>query len=586
MTRGIMQILGLSALRHDTAAALLENGVVKVAVENDKLTRSRTRGLPEAAIRSCLEATDTRWTDLSMVSVATRPLRAWMRKTLLPANLSAVAPLISSCHGASGLGVVSEELSHLRALRRKAGSCPVITFDHHLCHAASAFFLSPFDHALILTIDEDGDGISGMLAVGEDSRIRVLRTIAFPHSPAWVYSQVTRLAGFSRGEEHKTQWLSVEGEPAFKEVLLKILRGSRGPVPHLDYSFFNRSWSSGLSFSDRFYREAGLPCDHTEMNDHQRKSLARSIQDVCCELVTELIHHFCHAHTVNQVCLAGGLFQNSLLVSALEKNLGLEHVFVPPAPGNAGTAVGAAYLAWYQLFPQCHTKPVFHVYAGLQYDRHQTKEVLDNSKARYSLQNTEQRKLEAAVNLLHAGKIVGWFQGASEFGPRALGNRSVLASPWAPYVKENLNDFIKHREWFRPFAISVPEEDCAQYFEASRQCQFLNSLGWARQDNRCLPESFLLPSCQVRLHVVRKTSNPLFWQLLKRFGERAPAPMLLNTSFNLFGEPLVVSPRDALRSYFCSGLDALIIDNFVLSKSPMHTSVANVQVSSTVALRA
>lgn len=171
--------------------------------------------------------------------------------------------------------------------------------------------------------------------------------------------------------------------------------------------------------------------------------------------------------------------------------------------------------------------------------------------------------------MLNAGKIVGWFQGAAEFGPRALGNRSVLASPWAPYVRENLNDFIKHREWFRPFAISVPEEDCPQYFDASSQCGFMNSLGRVRSDAHCLPEGFLLPDGQVRLHVVRQRSNPLFWRLLKRFGEQGPAPMLLNTSFNLFGEPLVLTPRDAMRSYFGSGLDALIIDTFVLSKAPM-----------------
>jgi carbamoyltransferase len=177
--------------------------------------------------------------------------------------------------------------------------------------------------------------------------------------------------------------------------------------------------------------------------------------------------------------------------------------------------------------------------------------------------------VEAAIQLLHAGKIVGWFQGATEFGPRALGNRSVLASPWAPYVKENLNDYIKHREWFRPFAISVSKEDCPRYFNASQQCRFMNSLARMRPGDQSLPESFLVPGNLVRLHVVEQRSNPLFWRLLKRFGEQAPAPMLLNTSFNLFGEPLVTTPRDAMRSYFCSGVDALIIDNFVLSKAPI-----------------
>jgi carbamoyltransferase len=207
------------------------------------------------------------------------------------------------------------------------------------------------------------------------------------------------------------------------------------------------------------------------------------------------------------------------------------------------------------------------VYWGPKITGQQAKDVLDNSKARYFLQTTEDRKLDATIQLLMAGKIVGWVQGSCEFGPRALGNRSVLASPWAPYVRENLNDYIKFREWFRPFAISVTEEDCPQYFECSQLCRFMNSLGWTRDGSSVLPDGFLLAGGRVRLHVVERRSNPLFWRLLKRFGEHAAAPMLVNTSFNLFGDPLVASPRDAIRSYFCSGIDALVIDNFVLSKA-------------------
>jgi carbamoyltransferase len=214
-------------------------------------------------------------------------------------------------------------------------------------------------------------------------------------------------------------------------------------------------------------------------------------------------------------------------------------------------------------------------YWGPSFNRTEIKDTLDNSKARYSLQITEDRKMDMAVQLLHAGKIVGWYQGATEFGPRALGNRSVLASPWADYVKENLNDYIKHREWFRPFALAIPEEDCDRWFEGSPSCRYMNSLATAKPAQDGLPESFLLPGNRVRLHVVSREANPTFWRLLKRFGESAPAPILVNTSFNLFGEPLVVKPRDAMRSYFCSGLDALIIDNFVLSKSAVsHLVVA------------
>jgi carbamoyltransferase len=267
-------------------------------------------------------------------------------------------------------------------------------------------------------------------------------------------------------------------------------------------------------------------------------------------------------------------------VASLEQRLGMNHVYVPPAPGNSGNAIGAAALAWHRTMGQPRISPAKHTYWGPCYSRAEIKDVLDNCKARYSLHTTEERKLDAALQFLQAGKIVGWYQGAAEFGPRALGNRSLLASPWAPYVRENLNDYIKHREWFRPFALAVPEEDCARYFDCSQLCCSMNSLASARLAPGLLPEGFTLPGNLVRLHVVQKDSNPLLWRLLKRFGEQAPAPVLVNTSFNLFGEPLVVKPRDAVRSYFCSGIDALIIDNFVLSKAAAsHIVVASTRAS-------
>jgi carbamoyltransferase len=289
-------------------------------------------------------------------------------------------------------------------------------------------------------------------------------------------------------------------------------------------------------------------------------------------MVKDVVEDLRRREGIQEVCFAGGLFQNVLLVASLEKDLGMNQVFVPPAPGNAGASLGAARLVWHQVLQKPRNDAPPHAYLGPKFDRHAIRDVLENSKNRYVFSNTEERKLDVGVQLLQSGKIVAWFQGAAEFGPRALGNRSVLASPWAAYVKENLNDFIKHREWFRPFAISVPEEDCDKYFEASPQCRFMNSVGTVRPGADCLPESFLLPNRQVRLHVVDRRSNPAFWSLLKRFGEEAPAPMLLNTSFNLFGEPLVVTPRDAMRSYFGSGLDALIMDRFILSKAALPVS--------------
>lgn len=579
-----MRILGCSSFTTNTAAAILENGVITTAIENDKIVGKRTRGLPEAAIRSCFENTGTWWNELDAVAVATQPLRGWARKAQLRARLSFRAPVASAYYEANEIGSLARQLNDLRVLRKRAaGSARVSTFNHHLCHAASSFYLSPFDRALILTADEHGDGISASLAIGEGNRIRVLRTIPYPHSIAWIYSQVTDLVGFlPHQEEHKTQWLSLEGEPSYKNVFMQMLGGASGPVPRLDYSFFNPGLATHLTFSQKFYRQTGLPADSKEFSEEQRKALASSVQEACAEVLAGMIEHFRRSEGVKPVCLAGGLFQNALLVSFLEKNF--DQVFVPPTPANAGTALGAALLAWYGLTQSQRGDSFFDVFCGPRFTNQQIKEVLDNCKARYSLQNTQDRQLDITVRLLGAGKIVGWFQNGCEFGPRALGARSVLASPWAPYVKENLNDFIKHREWFRPFAIAVPEEDSSQYFEASAACRFMNSVATTRPEMKCLPESFLLPQNRVRLHVVAQARNRLLWQLLRRFGEHAPAPMLLNTSFNLAGEPLVVTPRDALRSYSCSGLDALVIGNFVLCKSSLTTATRDVPVSESMSI--
>lgn len=392
----------------------------------------------------------------------------------------------------------------------------------------------------------------------------------------WFYTQITKLLGFdSHRDEHKTQWLSLEGEPVFKDVFLEMLRGRRSHLPQLDRAYVNLV---DMSLSRKFYRQIGLQEqeEERELSDDLRRNLARSIQDVCEEIVGSMIEHYRQREGIQSVCLGGGLFQNALLVANLENRLGINEVFVPPAPGNSGSALGAGMLVWHQAMQKPRLPAVRCLYTGPACNRIEVKDVLDNCKARYSLQTTVERRLDATLQLLESGKIVGWFQGRAEFGPRALGNRSLLASPWASYVKENLNDYIKHREWFRPFAVAVAEEDCAHYFECSALCQSMNSLARVKPSVDVLPEGFVLAGNFVRLQVVQQKANPLLWQLLKRFGEHAPAPLLVNTSFNLFGEPLVVKPRDAVRSYFCSGIDALVIDNFVLSKTPAKIAPASV----------
>jgi carbamoyltransferase len=576
-----VNILGLSGLAHDTAAALLSDNGIVAAMEESKLVRMRaTTGIPREAIRYCLERAGMGWNGIECVAVASRPLRAWVRQAWLRTRLTPFAPVPSGYYQAKALGELGRELNNGRLLYSLGGSpnLRVLNLEHHLCHAASAFYASAAGRAVVLTLDEQGDGRAGAVALGEDTRLRILQSIPFPHSPAWVFSQVTDLIGFEpHADEHKTQWLGLEGEPVFEDLFLKLLRGSAGKWPHLAASYFSRGLAGRIAFSPKFYRAVGVDpavgkaaedgSARPQIPEQLCKQLAASVQQACAKVAAELAERYRTETGAKSLCLAGGLFLNPIVVSHVERNTGFDNVFVQPAAGNEGTALGAAWYVRHHMQGKPRQAPANQLAWGPGYSSQEIKQVLDNCKARYRFHVSEEQILEETVQLLAVGKIVGWFRGAAEFGPRSLGNRSLLASPWAPYVKENLNEYVKRRQAFRPFAISVPSECASEFFDYTPSARFMATLGSAKPEAARLLEGFLLPGNRVRLHVVERAANSPLWRLLNRFGQLAPAPMLVNTSFNLFGEPLVVAPRDAVRSYFCSGIDALIIGNFSLSKS-------------------
>jgi carbamoyltransferase len=574
-----MKILGLSSFRHSTAAALMIDGKCVAAIENAKLARTQTSGLPEAAIHFCLKYGGLEWRELDAVAVAAQPVQGWLRRSAGTARRLGFSPLASAYCQMNDWSKLVSDLGDFRILKSMGlSSCRLFTFEHHLCHAATTFYLSPFDRALIVTFDENGDGRTGTICLGEGARIRLLKTISFPHSLAWFYSRITELIGFiPQAEEHKTQWLSLQGQPALKDFFLGMFRGKNGVIPYLNGDFVSQGVTGQRSLSPLFLKQAGM--SGGELTQEDRSVLASSIQEACTELVADIVTEYLKKEKVEKVCLGGGLFKNILLVSDLESRIGAGKVFVPPASGNSGNALGAAMLAWHQRNP-VRSEVGADYYWGPAFKSQEIRELLIGSKTFFSLYDTAEQKLHNTIRLLQAGKIVGWFQGRAEFGSRALGNRSLLASPWAPYVKENLNDHVKHREWFRPFAISVPEEDSATYFESSPLCGWMNSLATVRSDAQAVPREFCLPGNRIRLHVVERKKNPLFWSLLKRFGSHAPAPLLLNSSFNVAGEPLVTCPQDAIRSYFSSGIDALAIENFLFMKDTTKHVLAKAQAAS------
>jgi carbamoyltransferase len=327
----------------------------------------------------------------------------------------------------------------------------------------------------------------------------------------------------------------------------------------VDRSFFHGDRLTHGGFSAKFYERLGLP-DGTDIPSELRASVAAGLQQAIEKAVAEM------AGAGENLCLAGGLNFNALLVAALENSPRWKNVFVQPAAGNAGTALGAVFHAWHNIYGQRGRSSMKDLCLGPSFSADEIKQVLENCKLRFRYLLTTDELIDKAVEEINSDRIIAWMHGKMEFGPRALGNRSILASPLNPYSTENLNTYIKHREPFRKFAASVPAELASEYFEVGPNARFLATVGHLRPEHRKTLESAVLGADRIRVHTVGKDDNPLYWRLLHAAGKATGLPILYNTSFNLFGDPLVCTPRDAVRSFYSSGIDAMFVGNFFLQK--------------------
>jgi carbamoyltransferase len=517
-----MTILGIGGVLGDAAAALIKDGTVAAAIEEAKLTRRAQPGrLPESAIAACLRIAAITPGDVDYVALA-RPLPPG---SALPTAL------------------------------RVFSKARVVSIDHHAAHAAAAYFPSPFDRATVITLDREGDLRCGAKWRGEGRRLILESEILYPDSIGELYGRVTELLGFqSRADEHRVQWLSATGEPRHLDVFRKI-----GGNHSIDRSYFESGQEGRGGFGAQFFEQLGNT-GRADFTPKQRADIAASMQKMLEEYVIGL------AGDAENICLAGGVAWNALLVSALETCGRFKGVFAQPAAGNAGTALGAALSVWNDLNAGSPRIDGGNYYLGPSFTAPEIKQALENCKLRFRVVATVPEMIAAAVDQLRLNRIVAWMQGRMEFGPRALGNRSILASPQDRYSTENLNTFIKHRESVRKFAASVPTEVAGEYFESGSNARHLATVSRVRPQYREQFRGAILANDLVRVHTVSKEDNPLYWQLLHAFGKETGLPVLYNTSFNLFGEPLVCTPRDAVRSFYSSGIDAMVVGNFLLEK--------------------
>jgi len=561
-----MLTLGIWSFGRDSSAVLVDENSIVAAIEEEKLNRSAGMGgIPRLAIARCLKQRNAKIGDVQVAAFPRRLAISALREARIRLRLT-----FTGSGGGSWiqtLGQTLRQAAQVRQIRRLYGaSTPFLFLEHHLCHAASAYYTSPFERSLVLTLDECGDMHSGSLYLGEGDELHLIHPLRYPNSLGWFFSRITHLLGLRpHRDEHKVQWLSKDGKPDFLPAFRRIFRWDPVGLPALNTRYFRGEPDEDSGFAAEFLRDAGLDSKSIAADLQLRASLARSARDVLEEIILAITERYRKQLSVESLCLAGGLFLNVFLVRALETRSRLNHVHVQPVAGNSGAALGAALLARKSL-GRLARQPMNHLYLGPDFSSSEIKNVLDNCKIIYKYPSGEEQLSAEVVQLLLRDKIVAWFQGRTEFGHRALGNRSLLASPFSEYVIENVNRYVKHREDFHPFAFSVPAEVVPQLFECSPNCRFMASLGLLKQGAPAELERFAFEGRQVRVHVVERETNPRFWRLLHKFGERAPAPVLFNTSFNLFGEPLVSDPREAIRSFYCAGVDAMAIGDFLIVK--------------------
>lgn len=567
-----MRILGLNAFHGDSSAAVLENGFLVSAVEEERYNRIKHwAGLPVEAARACLRGN---YPDI--IAISRDPKAKTFRKVLWAANNpSDWKRYLSRLQNSSSVMNVGEAL-------RKAGLADERTdvqfVEHHRAHLASAFFCSPFSEAAVVSVDGFGDFSSIMWGTGTGKSIKVQGSVDFPHSLGQFYTAFTQFLGFPKyGDEYKMMGLGAYGEPIYADKVRKVVMTSGGKI-RLDLRYFRHhlkgyemTWSGGEPtltslYSDYLVDAFGPPRRYRGEIEKRHRDIAASVQMVLEENYFALLNYVQKATGEKTVCLAGGVALNCAANGKLFGRTGFRDVYVQPAAHDAGTSFGAALYVQHQILGYDRNYEMRDVYSGPEeYSADEIEEKLKALGATYE-RFSEDALVDAVARAISDGMIAGWFQGRMEFGPRALGNRSILADPRRPDVKETLNVRIKFREPFRPFCPSILREETAEWFEIDYDSPFMVMAYPIRESKRSLIPGVVHADGTGRLQTVTKDVNPLYWKLIRRFGDLTGVPILINTSFNE-NEPIVRTPEEAADCFFRTNMDMLVIGPYVLRKS-------------------
>jgi len=565
-----MIILGITAFQHDSAACLVVDGQLVAAAEEERFSRKKhDGGFPFGAIQYCLAQVGATINDVDWVGFCINPWLNLHKKALhliryFPRTIAFLRDQADYASGIPSMMVASSYLKRLPGYDKSKARFRFTFVEHHIAHAYSTFIISPFDEAAILSADGIGEWTTTLLAVGRGKSIERIREISFPVSLGAFYTTLTMYLGFRRNsDEYKVMGLSSYGSARYHDEFKRVIRLLPEGGYDFDFSFFNYPYGEIPYYSEKFIMTFGKDRKPGEEVTQRHADVAAGGQR---RLEETMLHMARFLHSVSgskHLCLNGGVALNCVANGRILRETPFEKLYVQPAAYDAGAAVGAAFYVHNRILDNQRNFVMDHAFLGPEFTGDEIRSLLDLAKLPY-------RKVadvaSETARLLAQKRIVGWFQGRMEFGPRALGKRSILADPRDPGMKDIVNERVKHRESFRPFAPSVLEEKVGEYFDMEHPSPFMLLVYNVLPEKRSVIPSVTHVDGTARVHTVSKDADPLYHRLISEFERITGVPVILNTSFNIKDEPIVCTPKDALRCFFTTGLDDLVMGDFIISK--------------------
>jgi carbamoyltransferase len=564
-----MIILGINYFFHDSSACLVVDGKLAATLEEERFSRRKhTDEFPQRAIEECLQLAGLTLADVDHIAVSIKPAKNWGAKLaygmahLSEAKTFARHEILHAWYKQRGLQSWYQEMfSH--ATRRP----PIHFVSHHAAHAAGSFFASPFEEAAILSLDGSGEWATSFLGAGRGIDVECFQESYFPMSLGSFYEAATEFCGFRPNyDEGKTMGLAPFGDPqVYQKKVRDIAKVSSDGAIQIDLSYFCYQFWGHRRCADKFYRTFGKPRLPGGPFAEEHHHVAAAFQNVLEECALQLCQALRKRTRARHLVIAGGVSLNSVMNGRILREAGFDDIYVIPAAGDNGTAIGAALYAYHSLLRLPRVAVHDDPYLGTQY----TDVAIEKELRQCKLAYTRHDDITAvSARLLADGNILGWFQGRMEIGPRALGNRSILANPTLPGMKDKINAEVKHREAYRPFAPSAPRECKDRYFDIKGESPFMLKVCDVLPEMKDKIPAVTHVDGTARLHTVDSKINPLFHDLLTKFGRMTGIPVLLNTSFNIQGEPIIESPVQAIRCFASTGLDHLVLGSYLLSKRP------------------